>query len=56
MDIAILERDLLADARPAGVAEQSALPIARDDARARQAASDLHERLGYDVVDAGAFC
>ncbi|MFR0693670.1 NADPH-dependent F420 reductase [Enterobacterales bacterium AE_CKDN230030158-1A_HGKHYDSX7] len=50
---AILERDLVADARPAGAVDRRALPIAGDDAQARQAASDLHERFGYDVVDAG---
>ncbi|KJK02689.1 NADP oxidoreductase [Pseudomonas sp. 21] len=51
---AILERDLVADARPAGAADRRALPIAGDDLQAKQAVSDLHERLGYDVVDAGA--
>lgn len=51
---AILERDLVADARPAGAADRRALPIAGDDLQAKQAAGDLHERFGYDVVDAGA--
>ncbi|AMO77132.1 MULTISPECIES: NADPH-dependent F420 reductase [Pseudomonas] len=50
---AILERDLVADARPAGAADRRALPIAGDDAQAKQAAAELHERFGYDVVDAG---
>lgn len=51
---AILERDLLTDTRPTHAADRRALPIAGDDLPAKQAASDLHERLGYDVVDAGA--
>jgi 8-hydroxy-5-deazaflavin:NADPH oxidoreductase len=50
---AILARDLLRDARPAGSAQRRALPIAGDDAQAKQVVSALHERFGYDVVDAG---
>ena len=51
---AILERDLETDARPAGAADRRALPIAGDDAQAKQVVSALLDRLGYDVVDAGA--
>ncbi|MEE1886612.1 NADPH-dependent F420 reductase [Pseudomonas carassii] len=51
---AILARDLVADARPAGSAWRRALPIAGDDAQAKQVVSALHERFGYDVIDAGA--
>lgn len=50
---AILERDLLADARPAGAVDRRALPIAGDDLQAKQAVRELHERFGFDVVDAG---
>jgi predicted dinucleotide-binding enzyme len=40
--------------RPAGAADRSALPIAGDDADAKQQVVDLLDALGYDVVDAGA--
>ena len=50
---AILERHLLVDARSAGSPERRALPIAGDDAEAKRIVSVLHERFGYDVVDAG---
>ncbi len=50
---AILERDIESDARPAGAPDRRALPIAGDDAEAKQAASGLLESLGYDAVDAG---
>lgn len=39
--------------RPAGSPDRSALPIAGDDAGAKQQATELLDRLGYDVVDAG---
>ncbi len=50
---AILARDLLPDARPAGTPLRRALPIAGDDAAAKAVAADVLDRLGYDVVDAG---
>ncbi|OJF16086.1 NADPH-dependent F420 reductase [Couchioplanes caeruleus] len=40
-------------ARPAGSADRSALPIAGDDAAAKQAVSELFDSLGFDTVDAG---
>ncbi|MET7905447.1 NAD(P)-binding domain-containing protein [Streptomyces sp. NPDC005355] len=40
-------------ARPTGAADRSALPIAGDDARAKEAADDLLDVLGYDAVDLG---
>ena len=40
-------------ARPAGSADRSALPIAGDDAAAKQAVSELFDNLGFDTVDAG---
>jgi len=50
----ILARDLLADSRPADSAHRRALPIAGDDAHAKRMVGNLHERFGFDVVDAGA--
>ena len=50
---AILEKDIEKDALPAGGGARRALPIAGDDAEAKQAATALLEKLGYDVVDAG---
>jgi 8-hydroxy-5-deazaflavin:NADPH oxidoreductase len=40
-------------ARPAGSPDRSALPIAGDDAAAKQAVTELLDSLGFDVVDAG---
>lgn len=40
-------------ARPAGADDRSALPIAGDDARAKEIAASLIDRLGFDAVDAG---
>jgi predicted dinucleotide-binding enzyme len=40
-------------ARPASSADRSALPIAGDDAAAKQAVSELFDNLGFDTVDAG---
>lgn len=40
-------------ARPAGADDRSALPIAGDDARAKEIAAFLIDRLGFDAVDAG---
>ncbi|MEV4509125.1 NADPH-dependent F420 reductase [Dactylosporangium sp. NPDC049525] len=40
-------------ARPAGSADRSALPIAGDDAAAKQAVTELFDSLGFDAVDAG---
>jgi 8-hydroxy-5-deazaflavin:NADPH oxidoreductase len=51
---AILERDLIADSRPAESSWRRALPVAGDDADAKRKVSDLHARLGFDVIDAGA--
>lgn len=50
---AILERDVEADGRPSGAPDRRALPIAGDDAQARQTATAFLDSLGYDVVDAG---
>jgi predicted dinucleotide-binding enzyme len=50
---AILERDIELCARPGGSADRRALPIAGNDAFAKQLVSELHEQLGFDVVDAG---
>ncbi|MCG8709573.1 NAD(P)-binding domain-containing protein [Brenneria sp. 4F2] len=51
---AIYARDLLSDARAAGAADRRALPIAGDDAQARQQVAELLDQLGFDCVDAGA--
>ncbi|WP_211361838.1 hypothetical protein [Pseudonocardia cypriaca] len=40
-------------ARPAGRANRSALPIAGDDAAAKEAVTELLDSLGFDAVDAG---
>lgn len=40
-------------ARPAGAPDRSALPIAGDDAAARERAARLLDTLGWDAVDAG---
>ncbi|MFF5217484.1 NADPH-dependent F420 reductase [Micromonospora sp. NPDC000442] len=40
-------------ARPAGSPDRSALPIAGDDAAAKQAVAELFDSLGFDTVDAG---
>lgn len=50
---AILARDLVRDARPVGTPQRRALPIAGDDAAAKAIATEVLDRLGYDVVDAG---
>jgi 8-hydroxy-5-deazaflavin:NADPH oxidoreductase len=46
-------RQIVTRARPHGAADRSALPIAGDDAEARQAAGELLDRLGFDVVEVG---
>jgi hypothetical protein len=45
---------LVALARPAGAPDRSALPIAGDDAAAKESVAALLDRLGYDTVDVGA--
>ena len=40
-------------ARPAGAADRSSLPIAGDDAAAKQVATEFLDAIGYDTVDAG---
>ncbi|WP_250009599.1 NADPH-dependent F420 reductase [Actinoplanes sp. M2I2] len=40
--------------RPSGAADRSALPIAGDDAAAKQIATEFLDALGYDAVDAGS--
>jgi len=39
--------------RPSGSADRSALPIAGDDAAAKQTATEFLDAIGYDAVDAG---
>jgi len=39
--------------RPAGSPDRSALPIAGDDAAAKQAVTEFFDSLGFDTVDAG---
>lgn len=50
---AILQKDLLAGGDPPGTPGRRALPIAGDDAKAKALVADLHDRFGFDVVDAG---
>ncbi|MFC4069252.1 NADPH-dependent F420 reductase [Actinoplanes subglobosus] len=40
-------------ARPSGAADRSALPIAGDDAAAKQAVTEFLDGIGYDAVDIG---
>ncbi len=51
---AILARDLPADARPAVSSGRRALPIAGDDAEAKQIVANLYEAFGFDALDAGS--
>lgn len=46
-------KHLLEKGRPAGAADRIALPIAGDDAAAKQVVSDVVDALGFDPVDAG---
>jgi 8-hydroxy-5-deazaflavin:NADPH oxidoreductase len=47
-------RRLVTLARPSGAPDRSALPIAGDDAAAKERVSGLLDALGYDAVDLGA--
>jgi predicted dinucleotide-binding enzyme len=49
----ISDHHIPALARPVGVADRTALPIAGDDPQAKTAAAELISRLGFDTVDAG---
>lgn len=51
---AIRMTDLEALRRPVGDAARMALPVAGDDAQARQTVMALVEELGFDALDAGA--
>lgn len=50
---AILVKDLERDGRRPGTPGRRALPIAGDDAAAKQVAAGLLDAFGFDVVDAG---
>lgn len=50
---AILQGDLEKDGRTAGAPDRRALPIAGDDAQAKQLVTGLTDAFGFDVVDAG---
>ena len=50
---AILEKDIEKDAAPAGTPDRRALPIAGDDAEAKQVVTKILDTLGFDVLDAG---
>jgi hypothetical protein len=47
-------RHLHSLARPAGAPDRTALPIAGDDADAKQAVTAFLDSIGYDTVDAGS--
>tara|TARA_B110001454_G_scaffold109158_1_gene102576 strand:- start:4041 stop:4700 length:660 start_codon:yes stop_codon:yes gene_type:complete len=51
---AILARDLERDGKPSGTPGRRALPIAGDDAEAKRLVAEFHDKIGYDVVDAGS--
>ncbi|MEU1365233.1 NAD(P)-binding domain-containing protein [Streptomyces sp. NPDC005803] len=46
-------QDILSNGRPKGAAGRQALPVAGDDAAAKQTVRDLIDELGFDTVDAG---
>lgn len=50
---AILVEEIVPDARPAGVPDRRALPIASDDHNAKAATTTFLNEIGYDTVDAG---
>lgn len=50
---AVLARDIVPHARPSGAPDRRALPIAGDDAAARQVVAAFMNDIGYDAVDAG---
>lgn len=46
-------QDILDKGRPEGTVGRQALPVAGDDAAAKQTVRDLIDELGFDTVDAG---
>ncbi|MGQ4386071.1 NADPH-dependent F420 reductase [Streptomyces sp. SAS_270] len=46
-------QDLLDRPRPAGAPDRLALPVAGDDAAAKQRVRDLIDEIGFDTVDSG---
>lgn len=46
-------QDILSNGLPAGTADRQALPVAGDDAAAKQTVRELIDELGFDTVDAG---
>ena len=50
----IYAAQLTTDGRPAGTPNRRALVIAGNDADAKAVVAQLHDRFGFDVVDAGA--
>ncbi|WP_369242547.1 NADPH-dependent F420 reductase [Streptomyces sp. R21] len=46
-------QDILDRPRPAGAPDRMALPVAGDDAAAKQRVRDLIDEIGFDTVDAG---
>jgi 8-hydroxy-5-deazaflavin:NADPH oxidoreductase len=49
----IYAQHLLEMGKPAGTPGRIALPVAGDDARAKQVVMELVDELGFDPVDAG---
>lgn len=45
--------EIVSTATPAGTANRRALPIAGDDTEAKRTVTELIDRFGFDVVDAG---
>ena len=50
----IYAKDLMENGRPPGAPNRIALPVAGDDANAKQTVMQLIDELGFDPVDAGA--
>lgn len=46
-------QDILDQGRPKGSPGRQAMPVAGDDADAKQAVRDLIDEMGFDTVDAG---
>lgn len=46
-------QDILSNGLPKGSPGRQALPVAGDDAAAKQVVRDLIDELGFDTVDAG---
>src|ERR1700756_5845739 len=51
----IPSKALMAAGRPAGSRDRVALPISRDNSKAKEITAQLFDRMGFESVDAGTF-